>query len=246
MDNQTPPPIPGVTPEPKQVPPPPPPVQPVPVQPTPAQTAPGKKPVSPWLWVGLVLVLFSLVAVGIYLMFFSREKNKHSEWDEENVVVEEQVATEVEEVPISATPVSSDYVPAAAETPTPAEEDGRGGFDDNAEGYFQQWANEYMTADRRVKFKGSFSNADGSWPIALTFDMDSNYFPGTCHYTNVRYGTKVTMSVRFTEQEMYISGNAGGSNFTLRLFPSAGGSWRGTAQNGSSSLNAEIYPVYSN
>ena len=42
----------------------------------------------------------------------------------------------------------------------------------------------------------------------LKFEMDDNYFPGVCYYHNINYGTKLKMSVRFTEEEMIIRGKA--------------------------------------
>ena len=65
-----------------------------------------------------------------------------------------------------------------------------------------------MTENRDVYFDGSFSDTKGSYPIMLKFEMDDNYFPGVCYYHNINYGTKLKMSVRFTEEEMIIRGKA--------------------------------------
>lgn len=120
--------------------------------------------------------------------------------------------------------------------------DGRGGFDDNAEGYFSMHADEYMTENRDVYFDGSFSDAKGSYPIMLKFEMDDNYYPGVCYYHNINYDTKLRMSVRFTEEEMIIRGKANGSDFVMNFTPTADGKWKGRAQSGSHYLNAEIRP----
>ena len=93
-----------------------------------------------------------------------------------------------------------------------------------------------MTENRDVYFDGSFSDAKGSYPIMLKFEMDDNYFPGVCYYHNINYGTKLKMSVRFTEEEMITRGKA--MNFT----PTTDGKWKGRALSGSHYLNAEIRP----
>ena len=120
--------------------------------------------------------------------------------------------------------------------------DGRGGFDDNAEGYFSMHADEYMTENRDVYFDGSFSDTKGFYPIMLKFEMDDNYFPGVCYYHNINYGTKLKMSVRFTEEEMIIRGKANGSDFVMNFTPTTDGKWKGRALSGSYYLNAEIRP----
>lgn len=116
--------------------------------------------------------------------------------------------------------------------------DGR--FDDNAEGYFQQWADGYITQHGDVNYKGYFSDSKGRYPIALKFKLDDNYFPGVCYYYNIDYNVKLKMSVRFTEEQMIISGNAGGSNFNIMLSPTYDGKWSGIARNGNHQLNANI------
>lgn len=95
-----------------------------------------------------------------------------------------------------------------------------------------------MTENRDVYFDGSFSDAKGSYPIMLKFEMDDNYFPGVCYYHNINYGTKLKMSVRFTEEEMIIRGKANGSDFVMNFTPTTDGKWKGRALSGSYYLNA--------
>lgn len=122
-------------------------------------------------------------------------------------------------------------------------EDGRGGFDDNAEGYFNMYADTYVTSNRDVYFDGSFSDSKGTYPILLKFELDDNWHAGICYYHNVEYGTKLKMSVRFTEEQMVVTGNAGGSQFTMKFIPTTDGKWKGSAQNGNHNLNANIWPI---
>ena len=121
--------------------------------------------------------------------------------------------------------------------------DGVGGFDDNAEGYFQQSFSEYGTENNDIHFEGSFYNSRSSFPISLKFEINDNYYPSVCWYYNVNYNTKTKMSVRFTEEEMVVSGTADGRPFVMRFTPTSNGAWRGTATSGSQSLNAEIQPM---
>ncbi len=46
-----------------------------------------------------------------------------------------------------------------------------------------------MTENRDVYFDGTFSDAKGSYPIMLKFEMDDNYYPGVCYYHNINYDT---------------------------------------------------------
>lgn len=121
-------------------------------------------------------------------------------------------------------------------------EDGRGGYADNAEGYFGQWFNDYGTQNGDIYFEGSFYNSRSKFPISLKFELNDNYYPSVCWYYNVDYNTKTKMSVHFTEEEMIISGTADGQSFVMRFTPTSNGAWCGTATSGSQSLNAEIYP----
>lgn len=122
-------------------------------------------------------------------------------------------------------------------------EDGRGGFDDNAEGYFNMHADTYVTPNRDVYFDGDFSDSKGRYPITLKFELDDNWYAGTCYYHNVDYGTKLKMNVRFTEEKMIINGNAGGSVFVMEFIPTSDGKWTGTARNGNHKLEANIWPI---
>lgn len=121
-------------------------------------------------------------------------------------------------------------------------QDGRGGYDDNAEGYFNMHANNYLTSNRDVYFDGYFSDAKGEYPISLKFEIDDDWFPGVCYYHNIDYNTKLKMAVRFTEEQMIITGNAGGSKFVMEFKPTDKGRWEGRAQNGNHKLKASIKP----
>lgn len=122
-------------------------------------------------------------------------------------------------------------------------EDGKGGYDDNAEGYFSMYADKYITENHDVYFDGRFSDSKGTYPIMLKFELDDNWHAGVCYYYNVDYGTKLKMRVRFTEEEMIIRGNADGCEFVMKFTPTDDGCWNGTAQNGNHLLNASITPV---
>lgn len=122
-------------------------------------------------------------------------------------------------------------------------EDGKGGYGDNAEGYFNMHADKYVTENHDVYFDGNFSDSKGTYPIMLKFELDDNWYAGVCYYYNVDYGTKLKMRVRFTEEEMIIRGNTDGCEFTMRFTPTNEGCWSGTVQNGSHHLNASINPV---
>lgn len=122
-------------------------------------------------------------------------------------------------------------------------EDGKGGYDDNAEGYFNMHADKYVTDNHDVYFEGNFSDSKGTYPIMLKFELDDNWHAGICYYHNVDYGTKLKMRVRFTEEEMIIRGNADGCDFIMKFTPTDDGRWSGTAQNGNHHLNAFIKPV---
>lgn len=122
-------------------------------------------------------------------------------------------------------------------------EDGKGGYDDNAEGYFNMHADKYVTDNQDVYFEGNFSDSKGTYPIMLKFELDDNLYAGTCYYHNIEYGTKLKMRVRFTEEEMIIRGNADGCDFIMKFTPTDDGCWAGTAQNGSHHLKASIIPV---
>lgn len=99
-----------------------------------------------------------------------------------------------------------------------------------------------MTENRDVYFDEAFSDAKGSYPIMLKFEMDDNYFPGVCYYHNIHYDTKLKMYVRFTEEKMIIRGKANGSDFVMNFTPTTDGKWKGRALSGSYYLNAEIRP----
>lgn len=60
--------------------------------------------------------------------------------------------------------------------------------------------------------------------------------------SNINYGTKLKMSVRFTEEEMIIRGKANGSDFVMNFTPTTDGKRKGRALSGSYYLNAEIRP----
>lgn len=122
-------------------------------------------------------------------------------------------------------------------------EDGKGGYGDNAEGYFNMHADNYVTENHDVYFDGNFSDSKGTYPIMLKFEMDDNWHAGICYYYNVDYGTKLKMRVRFTEEEMIIRGNTDGREFTMRFTPTSEGCWSGTVQNGNYYLKASITPV---
>ena len=122
-------------------------------------------------------------------------------------------------------------------------EDGKGGYGDNAEGYFNMHADKYVTENHDVYFDGNFSDSKGTYPIMLKFEMDDNWHAGICYYYNVDYGTKLKMRVRFTEEEMIIRGNTDGREFTMRFTPTSEGCWSGTVQNGNYYLKASITPV---
>lgn len=122
-------------------------------------------------------------------------------------------------------------------------EDGKGGYDDNAEGYFNMHADKYVTENHDVYFEGNFSDSKGTYPIMLKFELDDNWYAGVCYYYNVDYGTKLKMKVRFTEEEMIIRGNADGCEFVMKFTPTDDGRWKGSAQNGNHLLNASITPV---
>lgn len=122
-------------------------------------------------------------------------------------------------------------------------EDGLGGFDDNAEGYFSMWADQYMDNNRSVYFEGYFKDKKGQYPISLKFEIDDDWKVETCYYHNINYNTKLKMNVRFTEEYMFIRGNAGGCDFTIKLYSTENGCWRGTARNGSKSLDVYIKPM---
>lgn len=121
-------------------------------------------------------------------------------------------------------------------------EDGRGGYDDNAEGYFNMFANDYAD-NHDVYFEGYFENSKKSYPIMLKFELDDNWHAGVCYYHNIDYNAKLKMNVRFTEEEMIIRGIANGSDFIMRFTPTSDGKWRGTAQCGKSCFDASIVPV---
>lgn len=122
-------------------------------------------------------------------------------------------------------------------------EDGKGGYDDNAEGYFSMYADKYITENHDVYFDGRFSDSKGTYPIMLKFELDDNWHAGVCYYYNVDYGTQLKMRVRFTEEKMIIRGNADGCDFIMKFTPTDDGRWSGTAQNGNHHLNAFIKPV---
>lgn len=122
-------------------------------------------------------------------------------------------------------------------------EDGKGGYDDNAEGYFNMHADKYVTDNHDVYFDGNFCDPKGTYPIMLKFELDDNWYAGVCYYYNVDYGTKLKMRVRFTEEEMIIRGDADGCDFVMKFTPTDNGCWNGTARNGNHLLNASITPV---
>lgn len=122
-------------------------------------------------------------------------------------------------------------------------EDGRGGYDDNAEGYFNMYSDTYVTSNNDVYFEGNFTDNKGKYPISLKFEFDDNWHASVCYYHNIDYNTKLKMSVRFTEEQMIITGNAGGCNFVMTLSPTIDGKWEGTAQNGNHKLTANIWPI---
>lgn len=229
------------TPKPKPAP------KPQPVKPTPTPTPQPPKPapvetkksrkIAKWLVIGIgVIVVYGFVAMLADTYGWFRSDQDVIAYDTVAVVDEEMVV--VPDTGIAAEP--AEYGAPLSEGEVVSE---RGGFDDNAEGYFQMHADEYMTQNRDVYFDGSFSDGGGSYPINLKFEFDDNYFPGVCYYTNINYDTKLKMSVRFTEEEMIIKGNAGGSEFVMRFHPTSDGKWAGTAVNGRHNLSATIHPV---
>lgn len=123
-------------------------------------------------------------------------------------------------------------------------EDGLGGFDDNAIGYFSKFADSYITSNGDIYFDGYFIDDEGKYPISLKFEIDDDkWIPEICYYHNINYNTKLKMSVRFTEEQMIITGNAAGSRFIIKLNPTTDGKWEGSAQNGNHKLRAYINPV---
>lgn len=191
------------------------------------------------LW-GFLAVMVICVGVLGYLLY-NKNQPQSVAMTTDTAVVDTTVAdTMAAPAPAADPPVQQE----AAEAPLSQGDkaDGLGGFDDNAEGYFQQCYNEYGTENRDVYFDGSFYNSRSSFPIMLKFELNDNYHPSVCWYYNVDYNTKTKMSVHFTEEEMVVSGTADGQSFVMRFTPTAGGAWRGTATSGHQSLDAEIKP----
>lgn len=188
-------------------------------------------PVIVWIIVGIAVA--SVIAAIVVVIVLRNSGGSHYH---DRDVVSESVVIEESEVAVEA--------PQSQQAPGPEGEmaEGRGGYDDNAEGYFSQYADSYMNSSRCVNFDGSFSTSSESYPITLKFELDDNYYPRVCHYHNVNYDVDVTLSVRFTQDMMILSGNAGGSNFVISLYPSGGGNWSGNARNGNHTLSADIYP----
>ena len=205
----------------------------------------GQKPSKNKTLVVVLSVFALLCAAGLGYALYEGNNTTYEEGQLDSTVVstvDSVPATEVVEVEDQ----SQEAEPTLGTEGAPLSEgekvDGRGGFDDNAEGYFSMHADEYMTENRDVYFDGSFSDAKGSYPIMLKFEMDDNYYPGVCYYHNINYDTKLRMSVRFTEEEMVIRGKANGSDFVMNFTPTTNGNWKGRAQSGTSYLNAEIRP----
>lgn len=192
------------------------------------------------LWVLLAIMVVCVGGLG-YLLF-DRIQASPVAMTADTAVVDTAVADTMAAPAPAAEPAT---VGEATEAPLSEGEkaDGLGGFDDNASGYFQQAYNEYGTENRVLYFEGSFYNSRSSFPISLKFELNDNYDPSVCWYYNVDYNTKTQMSVRFTEEEMIVSGTANGQPFVMRFIPTAGGAWRGTATSGNQSLNAQIQPM---
>lgn len=177
------------------------------------------------------------LVISLLIVFFTQTYPEYKRVTAVEDEIEADTVVVIEEVPATA--------PAVSGAPLSEGEivDGRGGFADNAEGYFSQYADQYLTANRDVYFDGYFSDDKGRYPIMLKFEIDDNWYPGVCYYHNINYATKLKMSVRFTEEQMIITGNAGGDTFTMKFSRSSNGRWRGTAQNGNHTLEARIWPV---
>lgn len=87
-------------------------------------------------------------------------------------------------------------------------EDGKGGNDDNAVGYFNMYADKYVTDNNDVCFDRNFSNFKGTYPIMLKFEQDDCWYAEICCYHFINYETKLKKKERFTEEKMIILGNA--------------------------------------
>lgn len=191
----------------------------------------------------VVLSVFALLCVaGLGYALYEGNNTTFEEDQLDSTVVNVAPATDTAEAEEQIKEPEPTLEPEGAPLSEGEKADGRGGFDDNAEGYFSMHADEYMTENRDVYFDGSFSDTKGSYPIMLKFEMDDNYFPGVCYYHNITYDTKLKMSVRFTEEEMIIRGKANGSDFVMNFTPTTDGKWKGRALSGSYYLNAEIRP----
>lgn len=191
----------------------------------------------------VVLSVFALLCVaGLGYALYEGNNTTFEEDQLDSTVVNVAPATDTAEAEEQIKEPEPTLEPEGAPLSEGEKADGRGGFDDNAEGYFSMHADEYMTENRDVYFDGSFSDTKGSYPIMLKFEMDDNYFPGVCYYHNINYDTKLRMSVRFTEEEIIIRGKANGSDFVMNFTPTTDGKWKGRALSGSHYLNAEIRP----
>lgn len=220
---------------------------------SPVSSAPAAKPdVAPvrlgrkTLWIWLILLLVVVFALSAFVKTYLYPGAGESQSDGFEKSVTEQPLVEDAAVdmtmPEKTKQVSEETSGSGAPLSDVEKVDGRGGFDDNAEGYFSQHANTYMTANRDVYFDGYFSDARNQYPIMLKFEINDSWFPGVCWYYNIDYDTKLKMNVRFTEEEMIIKGMAGGNEFIMRFTPTKNGGWEGTAENGRTRLNARITP----
>lgn len=191
------------------------------------------------LWVFLVVMVICVGVLG-YLLYDKNQASSEAMMAD-TAMVDTTVADTMPTPPPVAQPSKQEEATAAPLSEGEIE-DGRGGYADNAEGYFGQWLNDYGTQNGDIYFEGSFYNSRSKFPISLKFELNGNYYPSVCWYYNVDYNTKTKMSVHFTEEEMIISGTADGQSFVMRFTPTSNGAWCGTATSGSQSLNAEIYP----
>ena len=203
----------------------------------------SKKTFKVVLFIALVLILGVCAIIGYNHKTFERHSGyEYADSDSvaADIVLADSVAKETaiiyddneESIDESGAPLSTGEI-----------EDGKGGYDDNAEGYFNMHADKYVTDNHDVYFDGNFSDSKGIYPIMLKFELDDNWHAGVCYYYNVDYGTKLKMRVRFTEEEMIIRGDADGCDFVMKFTPTDNGCWIGTAQNGNHLLNASITPV---
>lgn len=186
----------------------------------------------------IITIIFITTLIITTLVSILIVKNNDNEYDNDDLELADTLA--VTEVVVDTVLVEATEAPLSYGE----QQEGLGGYDDNAEGYFSMHADTYMTENRAVYFDGKFYNSTKTFPISLKFELDDNYFAGVCYYTNIDYNQKLKMSVRFTEEEMIITGTASGSEFKMIFKPTTDGSWSGTAINGNTTLRATITPVH--